>query len=238
MEQERKTVELKFEIRDPDSFFVALSDALECRVVAEDTIHRDDGRFLEYYTVSAPGGATIEFARDFDGVQSARIVRETDTESLLEVVIDRQNCVMRTLATTHAVIKRTVAESGTGVIVVEVPGHADASEVVDTMFDHHPETALLSKWHRDDADLVAVTGAVGTERYLSGLTAKQRDAVRAAVQSGYLAWPRRSTASDCAAALGISQPTFSQHLYRGLELLLLDLFDIAEGERDGIPAGH
>jgi len=238
MEQERTTVELKFEVRDSESFFVAASDALECRVVAEDAIHRDDGCFLEYYTVRASSEATLEFARGFEGVESARVVRDTGPESLLEVVIDRQDCVMRTLATTHAVIKRTVAESGNGVIVVEVPGHADASAVVDAMLDHHPETALLSKWHRDDSDLVAVTGAVGTERYLSALTAKQRDAVRAAVQSGYLAWPRRSTASDCAAALGISQPTFSQHLYRGLELLLLDLFDISEEERDSVPASH
>jgi len=238
MEQERRTVELKFEIRDPESFCIAVSDALGCRVVAEDTIHRDDGQFLEYYTVSAPAGAAIEFAREFDSVESARIVRETGAESLLEVVIDRQNSVMGALATSHAVIKRTVGESGTGVTVVEVPGHADASAVVDAMLDHHSGTSLRSKWHRDDADLVAVTGAVGTERYLSALTTKQRDAVRAAVQSGYLAWPRKSTASDCAAALGISQPTFSQHLYRGLELLLLDLFDISENERGRIPASH
>lgn len=238
MEQERTTVELKFEVRDSRSFCVAASDALECRVVVEDTIHREDGYFLEYYTITAPAAETLAFAETFDGVASARIICDDSDETLLEIVIDRSHCVMSTLATAHAVVKRAVAEEGTGSIVVEVPHHAETSDVVDTMVDRHGQTTLLSKWHRDDADLVAVTGAVGTERYLSALTTKQRDAVRAAVQGGYLAWPRRSSASDCAAALGVSQPTFSQHLYRGLEVLLMDLFEIADDDHESIPASH
>lgn len=238
MEQERSTVELKFEVRDPGSFFVAASGTLDSRVVNEDVIFRNDGKVLEYYTVEADPAVTRQFAQSFPGVRSARIVRSDSESCLLELVLDRRDCVSSTLATTHAVPKQTVAEEGTGLVVAEVPDHADASEVVDAMRDHHTGTALLSKWHRDDADLVGVTGAVGTERYLSALTTKQRDAVRAAVQGGYLAWPRRSSASECAAALGISQPTFSQHLYRGLEVLLLDLFDLSEDGSEGVPAGH
>jgi len=238
MEQEQSTVELKFEVRDPGSFFVAASGALDCRVVNEDVIFRSDGKVLEYYTVAADPAATRQFAESFPGVRSARIVRTDAEDCLLELVFDRRDCVSSTLATTHAVVKRTVAEEGTGMVVAEVPDHADASEVVDAMLDRHAGTALLSKLHRDDSDLVAVTGAVGTERYLAALTAKQRDAVRAAVQGGYLAWPRRSSASECAAALGISQPTFSQHLYRGLEVLLLDLFDLAEEESEGVTPSH
>lgn len=234
MNQERTTVELKFEVRDAQSFFVSTSNALGCRVVTEETIHRDDGRSLEYYTVNAPAAEALAFARGFDGIESTRVVRDGHDDCLIEIVIQRQRCVMRSLATTHAVIKQASAEDGTGTVVVEVPDHADPSAVVETMLEQHDGTTLLSKWHRDDSDLVAVTGAVGTERYLSELTTKQRDAVRAAVQSGYLAWPRRSSASDCAAALGISQPTFSQHLYRGLEVLLLALFDISEEERDSV----
>jgi len=238
MDTERATVELKFELRDPEQFLVAMSDELDCRVVNEDVIHRDDGDALRYYTVAATPSETKRFAQSFPGVRSTRIVRSDGDTCLLEVVADSRDCIHCTLATVHAVVKRTVADAGTGMIVVEVPHDADPSTVVDAVVRHHAGATLLSKWHRDDADLVAVTGAVGAERYLSSLTTKQRDAVRAAVQSGYLAWPRRSSASDCAAALGISQPTFSQHLYRGLEVLLLELFEVPDDEHDSVPASH
>lgn len=238
MDTERTTVELKFEVRDPERFFVAASGELDCRVVGEDVIQRDDGRVLQYYSITASPAATKRFARSFPGVHAARVVHGDDDACLFELVTDDEDCVSGTLATAHAVVKRSVAEGGTGMIVLEAPSHADPAAVVETMVAAHDETTFLSKWHRDDADLVAVTGAVGAERYLASLTTKQRDAVRAAVQGGYLAWPRRSSASECAEALGISQPTFSQHLYRGLEVLLLNLFEISDDDQESVPASH
>lgn len=238
MDTERTTVELKFEVRDPSRFFVAASREFDCRVVGEDVIQRDDGKVLQYYSVAAAPAETKRFARSFPGVHTTRIVRESEDGCLLELVTDGTRCVSHTLATDRAVVKRAVADGGTGIVAIEVPDHADPAAVVETMVESHEETALLSKWHRDDADLVAVTGAVGAERYLASLTTKQRDAVRAAVQGGYLAWPRRSSASECAEALGISQPTFSQHLYRGLEVLLLNLFEIPDDEPESVPASH
>jgi len=238
MDRERTTVELKFEVRDPERFFVAASGELDCRVVSEDVIRRDDGKILQYYSVTAGPAATKRFARSFPDVHAARIVQDGDDACLLELVTDGEDHVSSTLASAHAVVKRAVADGGIGMVVIEAPHHADPAAVVETMVDAHEETTLLWKWHRDDADLVAVTGAVGAERYLASLTTKQRDAVRAAVQVGYLAWPRRSSASECAEALGISQPTFSQHLYRGLEVLLLNLFEIPDDEQESVPASH
>jgi len=236
MDEERSTVELKFEVRETESFFVAASETLDCRVVVEDTIYRTDENVLKYFTVTAPATPALQFARDFDGVQSARVVRDDGGTCLLETVVDRRDCVTSTLAMARAVTKQVFADDGVGIIVVEVPEHADPGAVVDVMLEYHEETTLLSKWHREDSDLVAVTGAVGTERYLSALTAKQRDAVRAAVQGGYLAWPRQSSASECAAALGVSQPTFSQHLYRGLEVLLMKIFEVSDERPEGVSA--
>ncbi|PSP95728.1 bacterio-opsin activator [Halobacteriales archaeon QS_4_62_28] len=234
MDEERSTVELKFEVRDTKDFFVAASETLDCRVVVEDTIYRTDGKVLKYFTVTARATSALQFARDCNTVQSARVVRDGGGTCLLETVVDRQGYMTGTLAMARAVTKRVFADDGVGTVIVEVPEHADPGAVIDVMLEYHEGTTLLSKWHREDSDLVAVTGAVGTERYLSALTTKQRDAVRAAVQGGYLAWPRQSSASECADALGVSQPTFSQHLYRGLEVLLIGLFDMSEEEYDGV----
>jgi predicted DNA binding protein len=43
-----------------------------------------------------------------------------------------------------------------------------------------------------------------------------------AYYGGYFEWPRDSSASDVASSMGVSQPTFSNHL-RGAERKLLEL---------------
>ncbi|WP_225334956.1 helix-turn-helix domain-containing protein [Halomicrobium urmianum] len=235
-EERASTVELTFEVRDDRSFFVAASEALSCRVVGEEAIHRRDGDYLEYLTVEAPADETLTFARSWSGAEHARVVRADDGECILELVLDGAGCVVGTLANTHALVSEAYAEDGVGIVVAEAPEHADARAIVEELRDHHEATSLLSKRHRDEAGLSPVTSRSGAERYLSKLTTKQRDAVRAAVRCGYLAWPRRSTASECAEALGVSQPTFSQHLYRGLEILLTALFEEVADETDQVPA--
>lgn len=236
-EERESTVELTFEVRDDRAFFVAASEALSCRVVGEEAIHRRDGDYLEYFTVEAPADEALAFARSRPDVEHARVVRSDEGECLLELVLDGAGCVAGTLANTHALVSEAYAEDGVGIVVAEAPEHADERAIVEELRDHHEATSLLSKRHREERGLGPVTGWSGAERYLSRLTAKQRDAVRAAVRGGYLAWPRRSTASECAEALGVSQPTFSQHLYRGLEILLAALFEEAADEPDQVSAG-
>lgn len=235
-EERESTVELTFEVRDDRSFFVAASEALSCRVVGEEAIHRRDGDYLEYFTVEAPTEEALAFAQSWPSTERARVVRADETACLLELVLDGAGCVVGTLANTHALVSEAYAEDGIGIVVAEAPDHADARAIVEELQDHHEATSLLSKRHREEAGLGPITGRSGAERYLSKLTTKQRDAVRAAVRGGYLAWPRRSTASECAEALGVSQPTFSQHLYRGLEILLSALFEEVADEMDQVPA--
>jgi predicted DNA binding protein len=57
------------------------------------------------------------------------------------------------------------------------------------------------------------------------LTDKQQEVLRMAYLSGYFSWPRRSTAEECADALGIAQPTFSQHVRAAQEKVIDRLFE-------------
>lgn len=218
------TVELIFEVGDESCFFVAASGVLECRVVGEEAIHRTDGSVLEYFTVAAPAHEVLDAAEAFDGVESARVVDEYDGECLLELVSDGDCCVSGTLADTRAVVTGLHAEDGEGVVTAELYDHGNVRAVVEAMRETYPGTELRSKAERDRRRFPS-SGPESTARLLDRLTTRQRDAVRTAVRGGYLAWPRRSTASECAEALGVSQPTFSQHLYRGLEILLGGVFE-------------
>jgi predicted DNA binding protein len=63
---------------------------------------------------------------------------------------------------------------------------------------------LRSEGSRDDHDLVFVDR--GT------LTARQRETLRNAHELGYFDHPKQANAGDVADAMGISRPTFSEHL--------------------------
>lgn len=54
----------------------------------------------------------------------------------------------------------------------------------------------------------------------SRLSTRQAEALQAAVEAGYFEWPRRTDAKTIAAELGISHPTFLEHLRKGERKLL------------------
>ncbi|WP_234403482.1 helix-turn-helix domain-containing protein [Halarchaeum acidiphilum] len=54
------------------------------------------------------------------------------------------------------------------------------------------------------------------------LTDKQLQALRTAYVNGYFEWPRETTGEDVASELGVSGPTFHQHLRKALARLLDD----------------
>jgi len=57
------------------------------------------------------------------------------------------------------------------------------------------------------------------------LTDKQRTALQAAYDNGYFAQPRRSTATEIAASLGVGHSTFLQHLHRAQEKVFESCFE-------------
>jgi predicted DNA binding protein len=65
------------------------------------------------------------------------------------------------------------------------------------------------------------------------LTNRQRDVLETAFVSGYFDWPRGSTAEEVAESLGISAPTFHEHLRAGEQKLMATFFEeTAESSAD------
>ena len=219
-----ETVELELRVRDRNCFFVAASSEASCTVQLEEMFQRSDGRLLEFFSVQgASPERVLGLSADAPAIDEARIVRSDDEGGLFQFVVAGP-CVTVTLADTGAVTRSVTASDGEGRVVADVPRHVDVRTVVEAFRDRHPGSELVARRQRSGGLRVARDAAEG--RLLDRLTDRQQEALRTAYLSGYFSWPRESGAEACADALGVSQPTFSQHLRVGQHRL----FDVLFGQ--------
>lgn len=217
------SIEMRLRVPDRELFFVRASADAHCRVALAEMVHRSDGRLLEYFTVEgASPERVLEAAGGASAVDDARLIREDVGESLFEFVISGP-CIGGTLADTGAVVRDVTAENGVGHVVADVPDHADASQVVETVLGRH-DAELVARRERD-RPAPEFTCREFRATLADRFTDRQMETLRTAYACGYFAWPRESTAEECAEALGIAQPTFTQHLRTGQAKLLGTLFD-------------
>lgn len=202
-------VELEFRVRDRDLFFVRASGR-GARVALAEMVQRSDGRLLEYFTVEGVSPDPVRAAAErAPGIDDARLVRRVEGHHLFEFVVAGP-CVGATLADAGAVVREAVAEDGVGRVLADVPPHADAGRVVETVRARH-DAELLARRERD-RPAPEFTRQAFCVRLADRLTDRQLEVLRTAYAGGYFTWPRESTAEECAEALGVTQPTFTQHL--------------------------
>ncbi|WP_266078090.1 bacterio-opsin activator domain-containing protein [Haladaptatus caseinilyticus] len=219
-----ETVELEFSLRDESCFFVTASKRAGCELVGEKVVRRSDGNLLEFFDVRGTRPETLlDAVGSIQTAHDARIVRERPDSTLMSFVITG-SCVTTTLADSDAVLKTARAENGDATVIADVPSYGSVRRVVETFEENHPTADLIAK-RSLGASVPAIANRERTAYLLSNLTEKQLRAVEVAVRFGYLSWPRESTAAECADALDVSQPTFSQHLWTGVEKLLGTMFD-------------
>ncbi|WP_431358867.1 helix-turn-helix domain-containing protein [Halovenus amylolytica] len=59
---------------------------------------------------------------------------------------------------------------------------------------------------------------------ISELTDRQRTCLETAVYSGYFEWPRDASAEDVAKSIGVSPPTFHEHLRKAQKDVFSSLY--------------
>lgn len=209
-----RTAQLEFQIRD-DLFFVVASDRAGCRIELEEVVHRADGDLLEFFTVEQIAPERVaEMADQWPSstIRDSHVVhvQEDGTGGLLTLLIAGR-CIVSEIAEAGAVTRQLSATDGVGHVVAETLPGTDVRTVVEAVQEAVPETELLACRERDQPAPTFPDRAF-EETLAARLTDRQREAVEVAVASGYFDWPRECSATDCAEALGISQPTFAQHL--------------------------
>lgn len=219
------SVELEFEVHDSALFFVRASEAADCRVTLVEMLQRSDGRLLEYFAVHGTDpDRVLSAAEDAPGIDEAHLIRHeaAERETLFEFIVSGP-CIGGTLADAGAVVRDVVAVGGIGRVVADVPPHATVREVVETVRKRHDAEPVA---HRErDRQAPDFTGREFRATLTDRLTDRQLETLQTAYEYGYFNWPRQSTAETCADALGIAQPTFTQHLRISQQKLLTILFD-------------
>lgn len=220
---EQTSTELEFEIHDDTCFFIRASERCECHVKLEEMVHGSDDRLLEFFRIKGiPPDEILAIAEESDAIEVARLIRETDEGCLFEFAISGP-CVGETLADAGAVVREVIADNGVGHVVAYVPPHVEKRAVIEQFQERHGGELLACREMNRPAP--EFTRQEFREAVVDQLTDRQFEALQTAYASGYYTWPRESTAEDCAEALDIAQPTFTQHLRTAQEKLLLALFE-------------
>jgi predicted DNA binding protein len=223
---ETPITEIELEVRDRNCFFVRLSAETDCLIRLEELIHRADGKLLQYFSIDeATTEDVLDMAASERAIAAARLVGNGTDGNLFQFVVSGP-CVTATLADTGAITRDVSAAGGVGRVVATVPSHVAVRTVVETFQARHPASEFLARRERDQSPPVRTRAGVHTI-LADRLTEKQYEVLRMAYLSGYFAWPRESRAEECADALGISQPTFSQHLRAVQSKVFTALFDSA-----------
>jgi predicted DNA-binding protein (UPF0251 family) len=222
MSAEPEVVELEFLLEGGELALGRAARATGADLEVELAAPRSDGSVLAY--VSATGGPSARVLRHLradDDVSAARRYDRGDG-ALFELVM--AGAPVTVVADAGAVVTQLSAGPEEGRLVADVPAHVDASAVIERFVAAHPTAQLVAR-RRTDRPTPQLGQSQFVTRVLATFTERQLHALRVAYDAGYFEWPRDAKADDVADRLGVSTPTFSQHLRAAERKLTRVLFE-------------
>lgn len=213
-------IELEFGIGDRSVGFVDLSAAASCEVIVAGVAPTAEA-VVAFLTIRGAESETVLDIIGEDPDTEATVVAEHDEECVVRLT-GPEPSVSETLAEYGGVVREASAENGEGRFFVTLPQDADVRAVVDGIGSYYEGTELLAQRERGRNE---PTDAAIREAFEDALTERQREVLRVAFLSGYFEWPRDSTGEEVADVLGISKPTFHEHLRACERKLVTAFFD-------------
>lgn len=213
--------EVVFEIECDTEHLIRLSATADCTITLESLSTRSDGRLRQFVLVEdAEPAALMEYAE--------RMGIDEPT-----VLVERDDCFVATLTTDQSPVVDCIAEQGVsltefsataghGTISVTVPDTTDIRSLAELLASTFSRAELRAK---RQLDTTADTPQGFREQLEETLTDRQHETLQAAYHAGFFAWPRTNNGETIADRLGISGPTFLQHLRAGERKLLEELFE-------------
>jgi DNA-binding NarL/FixJ family response regulator len=224
--REDDAVELGLRVETDADVLVRVAARAGCRLALEGITPRPDGSGLLRVGVEGDGDepeATRRAAKGTEGVVEV----EPAGDGGLSLLVSELGLLSH-LADHGATVRSLAVDPEGADVTVGLPGSVDVRSFVETCRDRYPGTELVARRECEPPD----SGAGQEPRLPGGLTDRQREAVLAAHRDGYFEWPRESTGEEIADRLGVSPPTFHQHLRKGLARVL-DAVSDAIPERRG-----
>jgi len=204
-----EVVELGFHVSD---IFETLDvEPADGRVTLDETIPLPDDEYLVYGTATGDATGTltdiVETLSQWEEV-TLRDGDDADDETAFELQLSEPP-VLSTVASAGGTITEAVIEDGAYHMTVQLPPESGVRQVIDTVQDAYPSAEMVTRNQTTRGD----DGARLTDVDIDDtLTERQHAALRAAYHAGFFEWPRKSSGEDVADSLGVSAPTFHQHL--------------------------
>ena len=200
---------IEVELRIPTRFEQPRS-AADWRVEVSQTVAAADGDYVVYGTTTDAEIEAIRAAVDPDPDAELTVIGGPP-ESVRIAILLAGECVISLLAAHGWSTDTAVIDSGEWFLTVHLPTSDSVRELMDTVRETTPDAELLARRqiHAEPVDAEREPSAVAE------LTDRQRTVLETAHAAGYFEWPREASGEEIASTLGISPPTFHQHLRLG-----------------------
>ncbi|WP_226005486.1 bacterio-opsin activator domain-containing protein [Natrinema salinisoli] len=200
-------VAVELEVTDRALAPVALSAEADCRLEYRRSVHRTDDETASLFTVTGASADEILAAADDLADVDCRIVVEREDECLVELTSDDD--LVGWLSERGVRTQAIESEAGRARLTLEIPRSANVRSIVEAVEDRYDGTDVVSFQQRErDGE----TRQEFAARLEEALTERQFGALQRAYLGGYFEWPRPTTGEELAQSMGVSRPTFHEHL--------------------------
>jgi PAS domain S-box-containing protein len=223
--------ELNVQITGTQDVFLTVSREASCILTLDLIVPINRESYLAYVTVEGTAPDRVaEVVVDAPEVIDVQVVKTDDEQTCGKLEMHLlPTASLAQIIEYGAEPSEFVVDDGIGQLAVAIPSREDTQSLLRWLYQVFDEIQFESlqeipwsprkpTWSVDVLDI--------------GLTDRQREAVEAAYHAGYFEWPRGSTAEEVAESMGVSPPTFHNHLRKG-EQKVVAAFVERRGEQAG-----
>ncbi|MCH7659124.1 MAG: GAF domain-containing protein, partial [Euryarchaeota archaeon] len=220
--QTDSVAELELRISAPEDVLCRLAGETGCRIEFEGLVPGSDGTAQIFFTAR---GASIEeiltHGAHSIAIEELTCLADHGENSAFKAVCSGRSLPM-VLIERDGAIRSLSIDGDSGRAIIDLPATTETREFIETLQGQYPQTELLARRSRDRP---ATTRHELRTAFEERLTERQQEVLRTAYLSGFFESPRESTGQEVTASLGISQPTFIQHLRASQRKIFEMVFD-------------
>jgi PAS domain S-box-containing protein len=201
------------------SFLGRLADEAGCEVELKAVAPRSEGAVVY---VGAPSDTKEERVEE---VAKRYGVRVDPAEDEYEMVVSDAGLVEHAAEVGGKVTRYSPdGEADEILVTFDLPRDVDVRDFVESLPEPYSDAELVGKTAHAHS-VASENGSVAGISELPEMTDRQEDALRLAYLNGYFDWPRETDGDDLSDSMGVSRPTFHQHLREAERKVMDEMID-------------
>ncbi|WP_265110177.1 bacterio-opsin activator domain-containing protein [Halosolutus halophilus] len=202
-------VAVDLELTDRSVAPVAVSAATGSHLEYRRSVHRTGDETASLFTATGVSAADLTAAADdLSGVDLDVLVERDEADGCL-VELTGDDDLVGWLSERGVRTQAIESEDGRARLTLEIPRSANVRSIVEAVEDRYEGTDVISFQQREREGETRQEFAARLEEQF---TDRQFGALQRAYLGGYFEWPRPTTGEELAQTMGVSRPTFHEHL--------------------------